>query len=437
MDNLQQEFIKLQPFLPGAGYVPIHHLQQNAINRAFVLGAPHPKTPTWKYALLDEFLRQSFEPYSQPPVHPPLDLIQSYIYDKVPEPSLVFVNGYYYPVFQHKKHEKALTLKNLSSLAAKQPELLFDFLNKANQPHHFFSQLNTAFTTDGAFIIIPAGIVLKEPIVIYHFLIAEDNTPTFVSPQNHIIVEKGATVTILEKVISLSDTPQWINAQTLIQCFAGSTLHYYQLIEEKPIIYSFHHTAAQIFGGNLHYVGMQKGANYHRHSLDIQLLAPQSTAVCQGLLLPYQHQHTDWVSLLSHHAPKCTSHQKFKSVVGENGHSSFLGHILVKNEASQTIAKMTNHNLLLSENARADTSPQLEILTDDVQCNHGSAVGQLEKEALFYLESRGISPKNATQILTYAFAEEILQAIENESIKQDFLRHLKSQLGAFGEAQHE
>jgi Fe-S cluster assembly protein SufD len=133
--------------------------------------------------------------------------------------------------------------------------------------------------------------------------------------------------------------------------------------------------------------------------------------------MPRGDQHHDNPVLVVHSAPRCTSRQLYKGVVDEHGHGVFNGHIIVRPEAFGTDARQTNKNLLLSDDAEVDTRPRLEILTDDVKCSHGAAVGRLDQEALFYLRSRGVPEQSARGILTYAFAREMVDLVPFEPLR--------------------
>lgn len=143
-------------------------------------------------------------------------------------------------------------------------------------------------------------------------------------------------------------------------------------------------------------------------------------------MLPHSQEHIDWVSHLHHQASHCHSEQIVKSVIGDKGHSTFLGNITVKKDAQKTIAHMHNHNLLLSK-GKADTAPQLEIHADDVKCNHGATVGRLEDSALFYLQSRGIDEQQAKRMLIDAFVQEIFNQ-EDNIIEQHFSQKMQNRV---------
>ena len=130
-------------------------------------------------------------------------------------------------------------------------------------------------------------------------------------------------------------------------------------------------------------------------------------------------QHTDTHSIIDHRRPHCTSHQLYKGILDGKSRAVFNGKVFVRHGAQQTDARQTNKNLLLSKEAQVDTKPQLEIFADDVKCAHGAAVGQLDEDEMFYLESRGIKPALARNLLTYGFAEEVIEKIKIDSIRRE------------------
>jgi Fe-S cluster assembly protein SufD len=185
---------------------------------------------------------------------------------------------------------------------------------------------------------------------------------------------------------------------------------------------AFHVAATEVeLGRNSFYqtTSINLGGRLSRHDIDVRM--DQEGAECRvdGLYMIEGSQHTDTHSVIDHRQPHCTSRQLYKGILDGKSRAVFNGKVFVRHGAQQTDAQQTNKNLLLSNEAQIDTKPQLEIFADDVKCTHGAAVGQLEEDELFYLESRGISPALARNMLTYGFAEEVIEKIKIDSIRRE------------------
>ncbi|MGO9480390.1 MAG: Fe-S cluster assembly protein SufD, partial [Candidatus Kryptoniota bacterium] len=159
------------------------------------------------------------------------------------------------------------------------------------------------------------------------------------------------------------------------------------------------------------------GANIYRHSLNVTLKGEGGNAVLEGLYLTSGNQLSDTHSLIDHAAPHCTSQEHYKGILDDKSRGVFNGKIMVRKGAQQTNSYQENRNIILSNDAKVDTKPQLEIFADDVKCSHGATVGQLNKESIFYLRSRGIGEEEAKMILIYAFANDVLKNIKIEEVR--------------------
>ena len=163
---------------------------------------------------------------------------------------------------------------------------------------------------------------------------------------------------------------------------------------------------------------LTKNAEFSQNDIDITLSGENANFELYGLIFGSENQHHHCQSKIIHAVPNCTSRELVKTILSDKSHCAFDGLVLVKKDAQKTDSQMTNRNLLLSDNAKIKTNPQLEIYADDVKCSHGATSGQLDSEALFYFRSRGISEKDALQLLISGFAGEILEKIKDEEVKQ-------------------
>jgi Fe-S cluster assembly protein SufD len=208
------------------------------------------------------------------------------------------------------------------------------------------------------------------------------------------------------------------NAVVEIVLAASARLEYYKVQRESQQAYHIATTTAELGrSSSFNSTAITMGARLSRHDIRISLDAKGAECWVDGLYVVGTGQHADTHSMIDHRQPHCTSHQLYKGILDGKSRAVFNGKVFVREGAQKTDAMQTNRNLLLSDEARVDTKPQLEIFADDVKCAHGATVGQLEEEELFYLVSRGLRPELARNLLTYGFAEEVISKIKVESIR--------------------
>jgi Fe-S cluster assembly protein SufD len=282
-----------------------------------------------------------------------------------------------------------------------------------------FAALNTAFLADGAFVHVPAGVQLDRPIELV--FVASAGADPFVShPRSLVVVEPGAKATVVESYVAQNDALYWTNAVTEVTVGDGAQVEYYRMQRESRQAY--HVATTHTIQGRdsvlrLHPITL--GAGLARHDIYTALAGSGAELVLNGFYLLRGKQHADHHTVIDHVQPHCTSHEFFNGILGEHAHGVFTGRIIVRPGAQRTDSKQTNNNLLLSAEARADSQPQLEIYADDVKCTHGSTMGPLDEMALYYLQSRGLSPEMAAGMLTYGFAAEILGRMGHTDLRRE------------------
>jgi Fe-S cluster assembly protein SufD len=429
LENLTQSFHKQSPYLPGVGRPEIRTIRQHALETACRLNIPSIRLDKWKHARFDTLLETDFMPYLHVPSKQLLRVIESKVDIDEDFVNIVFLNGHFIPSLSHHNHIE-IRLQSLARLAKSQPELLADF----HKPHsdHFFIELNTAFCSDGAIVIIPEDMHLQKIVVIYHFLINDQDSPGMVHPQTHIRLGKNSEATIIEKTISLGTHSKGLqNCHTELFCSQGAYCHLYRITEHAPSTWGFHHFNATLSSqAQLDLTELAYGAQYQRHELAIHLKGSNAVFNCHGLLLPNTFEHCDWVSHIQHYAEFGNSLQKIKAIIANEGHSSFLGNIAVNQAAQHANTLMINDSLLLGEKGQADSAPQLEILADEVKCNHAATITQLNEQALFYLQSRGIEQNDARKLLLHAFVHEIVQSISQAGLQKAWQEQVYTRLNS-------
>jgi Fe-S cluster assembly protein SufD len=296
-----------------------------------------------------------------------------------------------------------------------------------------FNALNTAFIDDGAFVLIPRNVELEAPIHLL-FVTAPGAAPAAVFPRVLIVNEEGSKATVIESHVG-SDGTYFSNSVAEIVVADQARLTHYVVQNQGAGAYHLATTNAQVNRGSVYdATAITLGAKLSRHDISVALQGEGAECWVDGLYIVGDGQHADTHSVIHHLQRHGASHQLYKGILDGKSHAVFNGKVFVHVDAQGTDARQTNRNLLLSNEARVDTKPQLEIFADDVKCAHGATVGQLEEEELFYLVSRGLHTELARNLLTYGFAEEVIAKITIESIKAQLdeavLHRLRARLEA-------
>ena len=281
-----------------------------------------------------------------------------------------------------------------------------------------FNALNTALATDGAVIRIAADAVIEKPI---HLLFISDANAenSAIQTRNIIFAERHSQATVIESYVSLGGDSYFTNCVTEVFVAEGARMGHYKLQTEARN--AFHVGTIQVHqarSSRYESFSFATGAKLSRTNVYTTLGGDAAEAVLNGLYMVDGSQHVDHQTRIEHVAPNCPSHELYKGILDGNSHGVFNGKVYVHPEAQKTDGKQSNNNLLLSDGAKVDTKPQLEIFADDVKCTHGATVGRLDETALFYMRSRGVGPALAKRLLTYAFAADVLEKIELEPLRE-------------------
>ncbi len=338
------------------------------------------------------------------------------IFTHLPGNRLVFVNGFFSAKLSALKSVPGgVLIENLSAALAKHPELIEKHLGQyATTAGNAFAALNQAFFSDGAFIFVPQGIEVAEPVQLIYISSAKNAGETIL-PRNLIIAEANSKISVVESYISTGNVAYFTNAVTEILAGENASVEHIKLQDEATDAYHIA-TIAGEFGraSNVSVHSFALGAKLSRNNIRTKLAGEGLECVLNGLYLTRNEQLADHHMIVEHAQPHCASHEYFNGILDDKSKGVFHGRILVREIAQKTDAKQTNKNLLLSDDATADTKPQLEIYADDVKCTHGATIGQLNAESVFYLRSRGMSEDTAKRMLIHAFAGEITERIKCE-----------------------
>jgi Fe-S cluster assembly protein SufD len=293
-----------------------------------------------------------------------------------------------------------------------------------------FTALSTAFMRDGGFLHVPANAELDRPVHLV-FVSTREAAGTVTHPRNLIVVERGARVSVIESYVTLAEgTTYWNNAVTEVVAGPNSWIEHTRIQRESEKAYhtGLTHVAQQ---RDSHYrsFSMAMGGALARHNLHARLDGENVETLMYGLYLTRGEQVVDNHTAIHHNQPNCRSWEVYKGVLDGRSRAVFNGKVFVQPEAQKTDAKQTNRNLLLSDTAKVDTKPQLEIFADDVKCTHGATVGRLDDLALFYARSRGVPAGKAQLLLTYAFAAEVTAEVALEPVRSELDRLVRERLG--------
>jgi Fe-S cluster assembly protein SufD len=290
-----------------------------------------------------------------------------------------------------------------------------------------FADLNRAFLEDGAFVYVPEGILVEEPI--HLVFVTSVVKPAVSHPHNLLMVERRGEARIVESYLGGDGSEYFTNSVTEIIAGSGAAIDHYKIQREG--IRAYHLSSQRLLqarSARLQNLSLSLGARLARNDIHGLLDGEGSDLTLNGLYVVRGDQHVDHHTVIDHKAPQCTSRELYKGVLDDNSSGVFNGRIIVRPEAQKTNARQTNKNLLLSDEALVNSNPQLEINADDVKCAHGATIGQLDKDALFYLRSRGIVYDEARRILTRAFMAEVSEQIRIDALR-DAMRGF-----VFGEA---
>ena len=405
----------------------------SAMDRFEQLGFPTVGDEEWKYTNLAMLAKESFIPAAAS------DQISGDLsrfgYPETATAHVVLVNGFLREDLSVTTGLESVVVTDLFSAGAdaRYNKIVRKYLARnAGYANNGLTALNTAFLQSGVFIWIPKNVELETPIQLT--FVADSTEPNSANfPRVLIVADENSSATVIENFVSNSDGRYFTNAIAEIVVKDGARLEHYRLQRESRNAFHVSTTSAEL-GRASRYdtTSINLGAQLARHDVSVVMDQEGAETAVDGLYVVGSDQHSDTHSVIDHKQPHCNSHQLYKGILDGNGRAVFNGKIFVREGAQKTDAQQTNKNLLLSDKARVDTKPQLEIFADDVKCAHGAAVGQIDPEELFYLETRGINPELGRSLLTYGFAEEVIGKIKLESIRSELdqivLRQLDTSL---------
>lgn len=333
---------------------------------------------------------------------------------------LVFLNGHYVAgASSHGNLPDGVRLGSLAELVAAGDAVVEKHLGKyATGKDQAFVALNTAYLADGAFVEVPKGTVIEGAIEVLFVSTATAETPTATFPRVLVVAGRESQFSVAESYISLDENASFTNAVTEIFVDENAAVEHTRIGQENRSGWHIgkvqsHQERDSRFTSHV----IALGGSLVRHNLHAVLNGEGVETLLTGLFAIDGKQHVDNFTILDHAKPHGTSREFYKGILDGQAEGVFSGRIIVREDAQHTDAIQSNKNLLLSDSASIESKPQLEIYADDVRCTHGATVGQLDAQALFYLQSRGIGKDQARSLLTYAFAADVLGRISDENVR--------------------
>ena len=408
----------------------VHDTRAQALKIFEEKGFPSKKDELWKYTSLDALIHKDYSLFPKSEASIELKDVKKYFLYDTDTYKVIFIDGVYNPFLSNTTHDGLdVCLMSAALSKPKYREIINSYFNKIAPLDESLTALNTSYAKEGAFIYIPKKTVAEKPIEIIHFSSGEQDS-LWLQPRNLIVIDKNSQVQIIERHQSLKQHSVVTNSVTEIYVHEEAFVDYYKLQNDL--------TTASLIDNT--YIQQEKNshASVHTFSLGGKLIrnnlryfhkGEHILSTLKGVTILEGKQHVDHSTMVHHSQPNCESHQDYKGIFSERSEGIFNGQILVDKIAQKTNAFQQNNNVLLDDKATVNSKPQLEIFADDVKCSHGCTIGQMDEEALFYLRSRGIPKKEAKALMTYAFANNVLESVQLPSLKKRINGQIARKLG--------
>jgi len=422
VDIIKQQLLELYKELSHSeNSLPtfVNKERELAIEKFIDLGFPSTDLEYWKGTNLQKLLNSQYTFSQKLNVDKDIDVSTIFHCEIHNFETLFFANYNGHNLYETKPLttlENGVIVGSIREAMIKYPELLEKYWNKNNvSGYNGLTALNAAVANDGLFIYVPENVRLETPMQLVNLI--SHPQELFVQTRNMIILEKNSYLTFLQCDDSLEDNGSFKNSVSEFYIAEGAELDHYKLqnkdLSSVMVNTSFFNVESKgVLNSNI--ITFNTGSI--RNEFVVNLNGKEAFADLSGLYLIDKTQHIDNQIFIRHNAPECFSRQTFKGILDEKADSVFTGHIYVAEGAVKTEAFQTNRNILLTDTASVTSKPFLEIYNDDVRCSHGSTTGQLDKDAMFYLQQRGICEKNANLLMMYAFVDEVVRKIKVEKL---------------------
>jgi Fe-S cluster assembly protein SufD len=402
-----------------------------AMDRFGITGFPAARDEEWRFTPIGPIAQTVWRPAPAATRLNAKDL-EPFIFGHPEWLTLVFVNGVYRDELSSSQlRAEGIQAGNLADALRRDGTALERHLARhAPIESSPFTALSTALFREGGLVQVSPNAEPSRPVHLV-FVATKESAGSVTHPRNLIVVERGARASVIESYVTLAPgATYWTNAVTEVVLGANAWLEHTRIQRESERAYHIGATHVdQQRDSHYRSFTMAMGGAIARHNLHSRLNAENVETLLYGLYFARGDQLVDNHTIIYHDQPNCRSWEVYKGVLEDRSRAVFNGKVLVKPEAQKTDAKQTNRNLLLSDQAKVNTKPQLEIFADDVRCTHGATVGQLDQIALFYAQSRGVPAAEARRLLTYAFAAEVVGEVALEPVRQELEHLVRERLG--------
>ncbi len=408
--------------LDGASGDFLSELRENGLESFQKQGFPTTELEEWKYTSTRPIRNNEYQFSTDrtPAEQLSEDDLAPFEIPDLTANRLVFVNGYPAPQLSSTPTlPDEVVLTDLADAVEQHPDLVQAHLGSVLEEEEYpFAALNTAFLRHGAFLHVPGEVVVEDPVLLLHLTVPEDPRPvTF--PRNLFVVDEHSEVPIIEYYADTTDDPYLTDAVTEVTAARNASVDHYKLnLENKSSCHVYTFESTQDDHANVSQTNIHFGSSLARNDINATLDGEGGDCALDGLFSTNGDQHVDNHTRLFHMQPNCDSYELYTGVLDDSSVGVFNGTIYVHSRAQRTSSNQHNNNLLLTNEAKINTKPELEIFADDVTCSHGATIGQLEERAKYYLRSRGIEEEFAEEILINAFAKDLTQRIEVEPLRE-------------------
>ena len=409
-------FQEYQTKLNGESKKPLNTFRKESFEILSKLNFPDKKEEAWRFTDISPILEHDFLPSFGSKEKLSKEDIYKSSFEFEEFNTVILQNGIYDAELSNILDKKQLDVRLISSAIEDKPELLKSVIGKiSDESSNVFSNLNASFLSDGLFISVKKNTVVPHPLIILN--VTSAGTELFSNPRTYISLEENSELSLIEDYESKTGSVYLTNLVTEIQVGKSARLNHIKIQNESDK--AFHISKNSVLlsrESNYSLYNLDFGGKLVRNDIELKFTDEYAECHLNGLYLTEGNQLVDNHTMINHAAPNCRSNELFKGVLSGNSRAVFSGKVFVNKIAQKTNAFQSNKNILLSESAKVDAQPQLEIYADDVKCSHGATVGQIDEEALFYLRSRGIGKELALSSLIYAFADDFVNKIQHANV---------------------
>jgi len=428
---------RLQPWMaaieqrPQGGPRWLQDLRDRAAVRFAALGFPTVRDEDWRFTNVAPIAAAEFKPTGGDAAHATEAELAGYLYSDAAH-RIVIVNGRFVAELSRAMNLPAgVRVGSLGAAVTEQADVVQRYLGQlAEFGTRAFTALNTALSSDGAYVYIPDGVILEQPLhLLFVTTASESSGPIMTNPRALVVAGERSQSRIVETYVGPRGATYFTNAVTEVFAGEDSVVDHYKVQQESVDAFhiaSMHLHAARSSNVSSHSFSL--GGRLVRNDVFALLDGEGAECTLNGLYLADGDRLVDNHTSIDHAKAHCPSHEIYKGIIGGRARAVFNGKIIVRQDAQKTDAKQTNRALLLSDDASINTKPQLEIFADDVKCTHGAAIGQLDEDAIFYLRARGLTYFEARDMLIHAFAGDILNRVKVDPLRMALEGELYAQL---------